>query len=512
MIPRSLVVLVPLASLFALPGRAAADQDPAEPVSEVPAPEPGAAGEYPTDAPMDVAPPSSDPPLAEGPGTTGHGKNQGGAGGGLPRRGTGLVLREGPFELRPGGILQLDTYGFAGPGVSDFQRADGTGLKWNVAARRARFELAGRVLRRWFFVMQAEYSSFDQRFSPGLAFVGLDASHWLKIQVGQFRVPFMMESGADIHQQSFMERSLSLNALGAPLLEDLGAMAWGGGPHGPVTWALGWFGGGGANKPSTDNRGNLMGRLVFRPLHNLRGSLRDAHVGLSARVGRTDRNYSRDAVPGMRTPGGYELWSPSYGSTQVRSGPEQRALAFELFVPLRRFELRAEALLVRDERREVDTRAPVVNNTERAGTLKGYSFYVEAGYTFFGQPRYAGNPGHYAPINVRPRSMRSLTATLRYEQISLDYDSIARSYDDTGVLIPGVKRGALDAQTTELRLHVMQAAVSYWATRHLRVVLQWSGYFFPEGTQLVPPGARANGNNPDARVLHEIAARFQVSI
>jgi phosphate-selective porin len=407
--------------------------------------------------------------------------------------------------------LQLDAYAFGGAGVPDYQRPDGTGLKAGVAVQRLRFELSGRLLRRWFYLFQGQYIGTDKRFVLVNNFVGLDVHPWLKVQIGNFRVPFTMENQNDPRFLGFMERSLTARLAGVPSVRDLGVMAWGGGEHTPLTWALGWFGGEGSNRPSTDNRGDVVGRVVLRPLYRLPGSLRDAHVGVSGRYGRRDRNYVQYKAPAYTTPGGYELWTPSWGTTEVRPSGVQSALGLELFVPYRRFDLRAEAVVVHDERREVDTAAAAFNNTERAGTLTGHTFYVELAYWVFGQPRFGGNPGNYARPRHEPTTLRSLSVTARYERVRLDYDSIARSYDDAGVLVPMVRRGALDAATTRLSLDAAQVAVSYYATRHLRVLLQWSGYFF-QNDQIVAPGAKASAKDPDAKILHEVALRVQLSI
>ncbi|MBL8717828.1 MAG: hypothetical protein JNL79_17740 [Myxococcales bacterium] len=513
MLPRSLSLLFSLGVVVASPRVALADEPEPAPVAqggeaELPAPEPGSAAVLPTDAPTQVAPPSSDPeappPHHKGTTSSPHLEHKGGHG---P---SGLTLHEGPLEVRPGGFLQLESYLFAGPGVADYQRADGTGLKAGVAIHRARFELAGRLLHRWFFQLQAEYGP-DKRFLPTNNFVGLDAHPYLKLQVGQFRVPFTMENQVDPRFLGFMERSMTARLVGAPSVKDLGIMAWGGREHGPLTWALGWFGGEGSNRPSADNRGDLIGRLVLRPLYRLPGSLRDAHLGVSGRFGRRDRNYVLSPTGALRTPGGYELWSPTYGTTEVRPSSEQRALGLELFLPWRRFDLRAEAVLVHDERREVDTKVAAFNNTERSGTLTGHTWYVEVAYWIFGQPRFGGNPGHYAPPRGEPHTTRSLSIAARFERLRLDYDSVARSFDDAGALIPGVKRGALDATTTSLSVDAAQVSLSYYATRHLRLLAQWSGYFF-ENDQVVAPGAKANGNDPEAKVLHEVSLRVQLSI
>ena len=112
----------------------------------------------------------------------------------------------------------------------------------------------------------------------------------------------------------------------------------------------------------------------------------------------------------------------------------------------------------------------------------------------------------------------ALSLAVRYEQLRARYDSIDRSNDDASVLIGGVRRGALDATTTNIKVDALQVAATYWATRHVRLTAQWSFYSFP-GVPNVENQATAPGSKPntppekqsDARTLHELSARLQVS-
>ncbi|MGZ6096598.1 MAG: porin, partial [Polyangiales bacterium] len=306
--------LLPLSALaLALPRVALAQTEP-EPESDE---APGASA-TPPEAPAEVPPPSSSTVTHPGEkGTTSSGvyvqgdehvHRQPGGSGLVYRRGR-YMLRdaEGIFELSPGALLQTDWYGFAGLGVPDYQRADGTGLKSNFSLRRMRLELTGRVLQRWYFVISGE-SANGNGFQPLNDYVGVEASRMLRVQVGQMRIPFMMDNVTSIRWSDFMERSLSTRVLGAPLTRDIGAMVWGGTERSAVWYALGYFGGEGQNRASTDNRGDVVGRLVLRPLWGAPGSIKTMHIGVSGRWGRRDPNYVQYDAPSMSTPGGYTFW------------------------------------------------------------------------------------------------------------------------------------------------------------------------------------------------------------
>jgi hypothetical protein len=399
--------------------------------------------------------------------------------------------------------------------VKHYQRPDGTGLKSGLSPRRVRIELSGRVSGRWFFLFGAQ-SQNGGALVPHNNFLGLDVSAMLKVQVGQFRVPFTMDNVTGITRSDFMERSLTSRVMGAPLIRDLGIMAWGGTDRSAIWWALGYFGGEGPNRPSTDNRGDVVGRLIFRPLWNKGHYIGQAHVGVSGRYGRRDRNYAQYDAPAMTTGGGYTFWSPTYGITHIQPSNDQSAIGAELFVPLCCIDLRGEFVAVRDGRREVFDKTR--NNTERAGTLSGYSWYVQATWWPFGPTRIVGPPGIYNQPTADHSRARALAISARYEQLRAKYDSVDRSSDDAGVLIPGVVPGQLDASTTNVHVDVVQIAASYWTTTHIRIMAEWSLYSFPGvpnvENQATAPGSKPNApeaGRADARTLHEVSARAQLS-
>ncbi len=435
------------------------------------------------------------------------------------------------FYLIPSGRLQIDTYGFAGKGVTDYQRADGTGLKANMRLSRLRLELAGRILKHWYFWVAGEFGGTQpldatQRTSSFAtaadAFIGYDAGSWFRIQVGQFDVPFTMENVTSDKWLSFMERSLTVRGVGAPYNKDLGVMIRGETPKGHLGWALAYVGGDGQNRPSVDNRGDGIGRILFRPFAGLERSLvQRFHLGVSGRLGRRDPSFVRYDAPRFTTPGGYEFWSPKYGSgaseTHVIPSNVQRAGAVEMFLPLGRLDLQAEAVFLHEGRREAYVGS--LGNPERSGTLSGASYYVQLALWPCGEPRLPGEPGKYPDPRIVPpgsgaEPKHALQLVIRWEQLFLDYDSVGRSYDAYG-LLPGVKVGALDAVTTAIRVNVLQAAATYWATKHVRLTAMWSWYRFPGGAnenQALAPGAKPNGNDAAARSLHEIGVRVALAL
>jgi hypothetical protein len=416
---------------------------------------------------------------------------------------------DGPIEIIPAALLQFDAYGFAGRGVSDFQRPNGTGLQPNLNGRRIRIELGGRVRGGWFFLFGMQGGGEGgTNVSPLNNFVGWEADLYFRVQAGQFRVPFTMDNVTGIRWGEFLERTLVARAIGAPLVRDLGVMIHGGNDESAFVYALGVFGGEGGNRPSTDARGDLVARLVVRPLSTKTSAIRQLHVGGSARYGSRDPRFTQYDVPALGTPGGYAFWSPVSGTgpTEIHVQPRglQRGLAAEIFVPWSWFDLRGEIVTVDDGRREVLVGSR--DATERAGSLRGTAWYAQATLWPWGPARPAGPPGIAGPFRTASPGAQALGVALRYEQLRADYDSTT--------VDPAVARGSYDPNgRTRIAVDALQAAVVYWATAHVKLVAQYSLFSFPGGSaanQAVAPGERASA--PDARTLHEFALRMQLSL
>jgi hypothetical protein len=141
-----------------------------------------------------------------------------------------------------------------------------------------------------------------------------------------------------------------------------------------------------------------------------------------------------------------------------------------------------------------------------------------------------------APLEGVTESPTSVQVVMRWEQLFLNYDSIARS--------PDVPRGQLDLETTRLRLNAFQAILNVFVAKHVRLSLEYSAYIAPgvpprlltdcsarrctneigNGTnQAIAPGAVQRGNitagtvegdftapAPGAQTMQQLITRFQL--
>ncbi len=478
-----------------------------------------------------------------------------------------LYLRNPADTMRLfiGGYAHIDSLNYAGTGVSD------TDLKSTVILRRARVQLAGEFLRTWVFTVQAELgptafqnptgtqqtSVAPAGVAPGAstqqyatvqaastraviadAYIIYRPTPLFNLQLGQFLVPFTMENRTSPNALTFMERSMAVRVLAAPQDRDIGIMGYGALDRRLLYYSAGVFLGDGTNRPNADNRFDTMARWYVRPLALTRDPFRDFQVGMSFRFGMRDPHRVAYDASAMTTQSGYAFWSPTYSDshidpatgagrlTHIIPAGQQRGVAAELRVPVSRFELRGEAVYVNNQMREgVD--GFQTQYTERFGTFSGWSYYAQFSCWIWGKPRYLSDPGETGPQQldfskpIETVPAQGVEVALRWEELHANYKSSNRV-------------GTPDSRNIDGDIHVnsVAAGINYWATRHMRLSLNYLAYFFPDSAPksasepggpmwdssqraLAPGNQLAKGVDNNARdsahTLHEIAARAQFS-
>ncbi len=188
--------------------------------------------------------------------------------------------------------------------------------------RRVRLDIRG-VLEDYF-----EYRLFTQ-------FAGSSASlqeAWLmykyfpsaRIKLGQFKVPFSLESQYSSLWTDFIEKSIGVANLEPA--EDVGLMIYGNPFKGVVEYALGTFNG--RARLSEDNNDNfdIAGRLVLAPFKTSKNDLwRELYLGGSFTLGHSDETL---AGTGFTTAGGSRFFtyasSARHADTRTRFGGEMQ--------------------------------------------------------------------------------------------------------------------------------------------------------------------------------------------
>lgn len=462
------------------------------------------------------------------------------------------------FRLYLQGRMQIDSYQYFGRGVSQTQ------LTSTLVLRRVRPEISGEILDTWQFMIAGDwggtgldnpngtnesqaaapgspptattgrYASAQTpavRSSPTDVFINWRGGELANVQVGQFNAPFTMENPTSDKYLPFLERSLPVRAVGIPNNKELGVMFWGNTRDRSFNYALGVFDGDGQNRPNPDNRYDVIGRVFVYPAARAPGRVKHAHLGASGRWGRRDSHHVNHDFPAMTTQGGFPFWSPVYVGADGRRlhvvpSSQQLALAGEARVPFHRFDLTGELVYV-DARTREAVEGFQATNTERFGAMKGTSAYLQLGVWVAGTPDVVGQPGQMRPTRVDfskpdPEELPwGVQLLAKIETIRLRYTGASRAGVPDAVGADG-----------DIRVDAASLGVNYWATRHLRLALNYVLYRFPDSAPVRPsaPGgpqqtasqrALAPGNTIDrgrddaardgAHAHHELLARAAVA-
>jgi hypothetical protein len=305
-----------------------------------------------------------------------------------------------------------------------------------------------------------------------------------------------MENRVSDNTTPFLERSLVSRGLGAPFTRDIGAMFWGQEPHGKVYYTVGLYNGDGANRPNADNRFDVVSRVFVRPFAASGSLFEDAQLGVSARFGSRDPKLVGYDAPSLTTQGGFAFWKATYKDSQGRTvhvipSAEQGAVAADVFVPIERFDLSSEIVYAVTNTREADDGYQLSAITDRTTRLAGYAYYVQAGVWIMGGRDIIGPPSYGKPLKVdlasaQKKPKQGLQLLAKVEGLHVAYS--------------GARTGQLDPKTPIGDIDVTSVAfgANYWATRHLRVGLDYSFYDF---------GGRAATT---LHALHEIQGRVGV--
>ncbi|HVY47159.1 MAG TPA: porin, partial [Minicystis sp.] len=477
-------------------------------------------------APEPVAPPAPAPSAAVGVGVGGGADGQPLAG----YHGGAFYVRDphDNFRLYFQGRAQIDTFTYFGPGVSS------TSLKPTFFLRRIRPELSGEFLKQWQWMLagdwggptsvdngkatnqtaagspgnapsptSAKYSSAQTpsiKAQPTDVFLIWHPSGLFNVQMGQFDAPFTQENRTSDKYIPFMERSLAVRDLGIPTNKEIGIMFWGEDPKSLAHYELGPFLGDGQNRPNVDARFDFMGRVFVHPLAGAPGAIKDLQLGASIRTGDRDPksvNYDYNA---FTTQGTFAFWSPTYsgskGTTHVIPAGNQFGAAGEARIPISIFDLTSEFVYVDNGTREA-VEGFQSTNTERFGSMSGYSYYVQLGVWPLGNRDVNGKPGYEMPTHVdlskadplEPK--QALQLLVKWEQLHVKYASATQ------------KGSTPDPKNIDglILANVFEVGANYWATKHVRLTVNYAYDMFPGSAPVKPTTSTSPAQTADQRAV-----------
>jgi hypothetical protein len=265
---------------------------------------------------------------------------------------------------------------------------------------------------------------------------------------------------------------------------------------------VGLFDGDGPNRLNADMRYDGTARVLVRPC-------KGAQLGASARIGTRDPRLVGYDISSFTTQGGYAFFRGTYRDAQNRivhimPSDNQLMLATDMFVPFGRFDLTSEFMYARYETREALDGNQLTPFTDRKGLLYGVGWYATLGLWIMGDRKDIGFPSMSRPIHLdldapSRRARHGLQALLKFEQLRVHYDGSAR-------------QGRSDPKTPngEIGLDSITLGLNYWATKHVRVTVDWVSYFFGNRA-LAPAQSLPSGvDGANGRTLHELSARVGV--
>ncbi len=383
--------------------------------------------------------------------------------------------------------------------------------KSGVFVRRARVELAG-WMGPFYFNMGGDFAALPP---PGadpvlpsalattddyLAFA--PAGDLFILQAGQFSAPFMMENRTQDMYLDFIERSLTVRALGVPTHKEVGLMVYGADARRTFHYALGIFNGDGPNFRNVDNQVDFIGRLVLAPFarSGIEG-LRQVSVGVSAWYG---QHLSGLPFPAQSTAGGFRFLDPAWSAGQsavpmeLHQDGAMLALAGEVNLPLGNvIGLRGEAVFKKQDLIEADISLAGQGMLRRTGLahLQGIGAYGELYLWLMGDQRLLPRPGLELPLRlsaiaaVDQEPPQGVMVALRGEVIKEDMTGNVSVNGNPNLATTRVVSGA--------------AVINYWYGRRVRLSASYTVNLF-DGTSESVKAIISN----QGRLEHELLFRF----
>jgi hypothetical protein len=355
--------------------------------------------------------------------------------------------------------------------------------------RRARVELAGWLGPAFYFTLGGDFAptSDPATTSAGPAPAAADAyvafapvGDLFIVQAGQFDAPFTLENRTLDGYTTFIERSLAVRALGAPLNKDVGIMVHGAGEARTFNYAAGVFNGDGPSFRNADNQVDLIGRVVVAPLARTSfESLRAASLGASVWYG---QHLAGLPFATQTTAGGFHFFDPRWTTGQVtpltlelRQHGTMLTLGGEVNLPLgHQFGLRGEAVFKKQDLAEDN----VMGTNATAATLgvaklQGIGAYGEAWLWLLGDDRQLPVAGVQMPVRLTrvaaTPGQDGVMLAVRGELLKEDLTSTQPMLGNPNLATTRVMAGSV--------------AVNYWYGRRVRASVNYALTVFDGTTE-----------------------------
>ncbi|HEX3694329.1 MAG TPA: porin [Polyangia bacterium] len=375
------------------------------------------------------------------------------------------------FLLFPSAQLQVD-----GAFVST------QSVKSGFTLRRVRLELAGWIGPGVYYTIAGDFASppptvADPVTQSFLAttddYVALAPLGDLAIlQAGQFDAPFTLENRISDRYTDFIERSLTVRAVGAPTNKEVGVMLHGTDDRHLGYYSAGVFNGEGPNFRNLDNQFDLIARGFFAPFGLLSVDRLKA-ITLGGSVWR-GRHLNGLAFQSQTTAGGFVFFNPRWttgrapiSDVELHQQGRVLAYAFEFDAPLtHRLGLRAEYVSRHQQLAEadIDTTGSGMLRTLGNATVDSFAAYGELWFWIVGDDTLLPRPGVELPVRLAAvndgAAADGLMVALRAEFLKEDLVSDTPAIADPNVATTRVMAGTF--------------GVNYWYSKRFRFSLNYT--------------------------------------
>ena len=407
------------------------------------------------------------------------------------------------FVVFPSARLQVDGAFFSTQAV-----------KSGFTLKRVRLELAGWVGPGVYYTIAGDFATAPPAPADPVAqsflattddYIALAPLGDIAIlQAGQFDAPFTLENRISDRYTDFIERSLTVRAVGAPTNKEVGLMLHGTDERRVLYYSAGVFNGEGANFRNVDNQFDLIGRGFIAPL-GLLSMDRFKGITLGGSVWR-GRHLGGLPVTAQTTAGGFRFFDPHWTTgrdpmTTVELHQQGRVLTygFELNAPLtHRLGLRAEYVSRHQQLAEDDIGLGGSGTLRTLGnaTLDALAGYGEAWFWIVGDDQMLPQPGLELPVRLATvtdgAAADGLMVAARVEFLKEDLRSDAPAIADPNV-----------ATTRALAVTL---GANYWYSKRFRFSLNYSLNVFHGTTENIRV---IQASTP---TVHELLLRLAIAL
>jgi phosphate-selective porin OprO/OprP len=394
------------------------------------------------------------------------------------------------FRIELGGRFQADFDAAEG----DTRTLSGSKLGSQFLVRRARLNLDGRLYRWIGFRIEAE---FTEGVSLKDAYLDLAFFPELRLQAGQFKVPFSLEELTSSRFIDFVERSI-VNEL-APS-RDRGVMLYGDLMQGAVSYYLGGFNGTGEDTSDNNGDKDLAFRLAFAPF---RGSdsfwLKGLQFAGNVTWGNQDGSTSAQGRTSARTIERFRFFAPQpTRGDRLRYGGD---LAWLIGPAALKFEYDVQA----NERNGLGPGGSNLDDVMATG------WYVSGTYVLTGEDKLRSG-------NVLPRNafipfsgkggLGAFELGIRYAELDFDSDDPVNFFDGNLSRIPGGGTTAVNGA------QALTLGFNWYFNEWTRLMFNWTNYWYdnslgtPFSCQLGSCSASSLRRGDDS--AWEVLSRLQV--